>query len=228
MKTTQSPKQWKYLLISHLITPLFHLIIRAYSLTYRYKIINAEKWEKQLADGEIILLAGWHQQFLPLIHPFHKYKKYHPCLLISQSKDGDIIADVAKKSHWTPIRGSSSRGGASGLKNMVKAMKTFRLGAHIVDGPKGPMGTIKLGLIQLAISSGATIIPFYVDSSNSRYLSSWDRFMIPKAFSHVTITYGDGIKIPENCNHLQNECNRIEKIMQPYLHLKEANTIPAS
>lgn len=118
-------------------------------------IENENPWLDFHQCGGRVLLCGWHQQFFAAIRHFKTYSMYSPSLMISQSEDGDIIAGIARKSGWIPVRGSSSRNGGRALREMVDQLKASGLAAHIVDGPTGPAGIIKAGGISLARSAGA-------------------------------------------------------------------------
>jgi len=64
-----------------------------------------------------------------------------------------------------------------------------------VDGPRGPIGVVKPGAIQLALIGKAVIVPFYVSADRAWYANSWDRFLIPGPFAKVTIKFGPMIRI---------------------------------
>lgn len=166
-----------------------------------------------------MVIAIWHQQFFSVIRYFQKYRKYKPCIMISQSKDGDIISNIASRCGWTPVRGSSSRGGIGALKNIIKTLRHSRLAVHVVDGPKGPMGKIKPGLIHLARTSNAAIVPFSVSCDRAWFFNSWDRFMLPKPFAKVILKFGKLIKIDRDDDDIDNQVKLIEKIMLPELKL---------
>ena len=155
-------KRYRYWLTSRIPSVLYHLV-RAYSWTFRLHVENERPWLDYLQDGGRVLLCGWHQQFFSAIGHFKNYASYRPALMISQSKDGDIIAGIAQKSGWHTVRGSSSRNGARALKEMVGQLQLTGLAAHIVDGPKGPAGIIKAGAVSLARSAGAVVVPIYTD-----------------------------------------------------------------
>ena len=74
----------------------------------------------------------------------------NPCIMISQSRDGDVVSDVVARIGWVPVRGSTSRGGQKALQEMIEGVEKYRIGGHIVDGPQGPPKIIKSGLIALA------------------------------------------------------------------------------
>ncbi|MBU1344496.1 MAG: lysophospholipid acyltransferase family protein, partial [Proteobacteria bacterium] len=170
-----------------------YYLIRLYSLTFRFKIVNEKKWQTLLKQGRPILLCAWHQQFFSAIRHFKTYSKFHPGLMISQSKDGDLIAGVANRTGWHTLRGSSSRGGKKAMGEMIDHLLTYGFGAHIIDGPQGPMGIVKAGVIKMAQEANAVVVPIYTHAEQAWFFNSWDRFMLPKPFSIVTLTFGDEI-----------------------------------
>jgi lysophospholipid acyltransferase (LPLAT)-like uncharacterized protein len=93
------------------------------------------------------------------------------------------------------VRGSSSYGGKKALGEMIERVRQAGLGAHVVDGPKGPAGRVKLGLIKLAQETNAAIVPFYVTTDRCWYVNSWDRFMIPKPGARVSLRFSDPIHL---------------------------------
>ena len=97
------PKRYRYWLTSRIPDLLYHLV-RAYSWTFRLHVENEKPWLDHLQEGGRVLLCAWHQQFFSAIGYFKTYASYHPSLMISQSKDGDIIAGIAQKSGWHTVR----------------------------------------------------------------------------------------------------------------------------
>lgn len=173
---------------------LAYVFIRLYSATFRFRVEGEETWIEHLDDGGRVLLATWHQQFFAAIHHFKTYSDFEPSLMISRSADGELVAGVARRTGWYPVRGSSSSGGREALQEMIERMQTTGLGAHIVDGPKGPAGRVKSGLVRLAHGAGAVIVPFYLTADHCWYANSWDRFMIPKPGARVTLHFADTIQ----------------------------------
>jgi len=172
-------------------------------------------------SGGSIILCTWHQHFFAAIRHFQNYRSFKPALMISKSSDGEIIADVAEKSGWHTVRGSSSSGGKEALRKMIDHLSQTRLAAHIVDGPKGPAGTVKAGVVQLAHAADAAIIPFYVSADRAWYFNSWDSFFIPKPFARVVISFGEMIKFTpaENLATFESQRLYLEKIMRPELRV---------
>ncbi|MHB8090299.1 MAG: lysophospholipid acyltransferase family protein [Syntrophales bacterium] len=198
---------------------LYHFI-RLYSATLQLNIENESPWQEYLEQGGRVLLCAWHQQFFGAIRHFQNYRNLKPGLMISKSKDGEIIAGVARRSGWEPVRGSSSRGGREAMKEIVNKLKETGLAAHIVDGPQGPAGVVKNGLIAIAQYADAVIVPFYVFADRAWHFNSWDRFFLPKPFSRVTIRFDEMIRLTTTENEADFEAQResVEKRMLPYLH----------
>jgi len=106
------------------------------------------------------------------------------------------------------VRGSSSRRGVAALIALKKALKAGEQLFITPDGPRGPRYSLQPGVIKLAQSSGAPIIPVRFTHSASWRLKSWDRFHIPKPFSKVIVSIGDAIVIPSKLDENDFESYR--------------------
>lgn len=215
-------KKWKFrIIVSRPFLGFLYHFIRIYSSTFRLTIENEDAWRAHIRQGGKILLCAWHQQFFPAIRHFKKYAHLRPGLMISRSLDGEVITGVANRTGWYTIRGSSSRGGRKALGDMIMKLKETGLAAHIVDGPTGPAGVVKAGVVRLANAAGAAIVPFYTSADRAWYFGSWDRFMLPKPFARVTIRFGDIIpwKAMTNEAEFEMQRNTLENIMLPSIHL---------
>lgn len=189
-------KRLKFVIYTRPFICLAYYIIRIYSLTFRLKVENESAWMALVKTGKRrVLLCTWHQQFFAAINHFKSYGPLNPGIMISQSKDGELIAGVANRNGWRTARGSSSRGGKAALSAMIDHVRCHGFGAHIPDGPTGPMGKVKPGVIKLALDTEALLVPFYVKADDAWYFNSWDRFMLPKPFSRVRIVYDAPIEL---------------------------------
>lgn len=195
---------------------LAYHFVRAYSLTFRFSAQGDERWLQHLASGGRVVLAAWHQQFFSAIRGFKTYAALEPCLMISRSADGELIAGVAQRTGWHPVRGSSSSGGMAALDEIIERVRKTGLGAHVVDGPKGPAGTVKPGLIRLAQATNAVIVPFFVTADRCWFMNSWDRFMIPKPFARVTLRFADPIELETTSDGaaLETQRQEVEALMR--------------
>ncbi|NOY69456.1 MAG: lysophospholipid acyltransferase family protein [Deltaproteobacteria bacterium] len=198
---------------------LYHFA-RIYAFTFKLSVENEEAWKAHVERGGHVLLCTWHQQFFLFIRHFKTLARFAPGLMISKSKDGDLIAGVAKLSGWHPVRGSSSTGGRLAMNDMVEYVRKNGLGAHILDGPRGPAGIVKKGVIAIAAGADAMIVPVYAIAENAWFFKSWDRFMLPKPFSKVIIRYGDMIRPDRIGDQSSFEGRRktLETIMAPALY----------
>lgn len=194
-------------------------LISAYSQTFRLTVENEQAWRDHLERGGTVILCSWHQQFFPFVRHFRTYRHFHPGLMISRSADGALIAGVARGMDWTPIRGSSSRGGLEAMRGMIRHLRRHRLGAHIVDGPRGPIGVVKKGVIHMARETGAMLVPVTAEPAAAWTFRSWDRFFIPKPFSRVCIRFGELIDPgpPDGSVDLETNRARLEAAMRPAL-----------
>jgi lysophospholipid acyltransferase (LPLAT)-like uncharacterized protein len=206
-------------LASEAFISLFYRLILFYSWTFRLKIENDKDWMDYRKNGGVVLLCTWHQQFFSAIRPFKNYKPFTPSIMISQSRDGEIVAKMALLNGWNPVRGSSSKGGMEALKKMITNLEEKKLAGHIVDGPIGPSGIVKTGVIRLASAADAVIVPFSVSAEKAWYFNSWDKFLLPKPFSNVFLRFGEMIKFDRvnDRKSVEKQRKQLEEIMLPGL-----------
>ncbi len=190
------------------------LTVKLISLTNRIATLNPH-YEQRLTDqGKGLIYISWHQRFFPGITFFATRKPI--AIMISQSRDGEFISRIVKMLGWEPVRGSSSRGGPEALAKLTKLARSgYRIG-HIVDGPKGPFGIIKPGLLKIAQTTGLPIVPAIMSAEKKWIFNSWDRFMIPKFFSRVIIGFGKPVYVHANLNKtaFEETRRRIESQMK--------------
>jgi lysophospholipid acyltransferase (LPLAT)-like uncharacterized protein len=105
------------------------------------------------------------------------------------------------------------------LKTMIRHMRRYRMGMHILDGPKGPPGEVKPGAIHLARATNAILVPFYLTADRAWVFNSWDRFFLPKPGAHVTVRFGDPLHLKpvKDKIDLEKERLRLQNRMQPGL-----------
>jgi lysophospholipid acyltransferase (LPLAT)-like uncharacterized protein len=199
------------------LIPFAYYLVRAYLSLIRIKAVNEEMTLQYLKSGQKMIVAIWHQRIIPVVDYARKFSVYAPSAMISQSRDGDIIAGVASLLNFRPVRGSSSRGGKEALADMIADLAENQVAVHALDGPRGPRGVVKPGLIVMAQSTGVPIVPVYISVDRAWVLNSWDRFIIPKPFSTVVIRWDSPIYVPKSMDNETFENTR-KKIEQ---HLKE-------
>ncbi len=115
-------------------------------------------------------------------------------VMVSRSRDGELIARPLSRLGFIPVRGSSSRSGSQALKELVRLARMRSL-AITPDGPKGPAGSIQPGVLQLALLARIPIIPVVAAANRQWEINSWDRFRLPQPWSKLTATYGQEIQV---------------------------------
>ncbi|MEH0022092.1 MAG: lysophospholipid acyltransferase family protein [Desulfobacter sp.] len=212
-------KKLKFIIYTRPFIAFAYYLIRLYSMTFRFRVKNEMYWKKLLEENKTVLLCTWHQQFFSAIRHFKTYAGYNPGLMISQSRDGELISGVANRTGWHTPRGSSSRGGKQAMAAMITHLKEHGFGAHILDGPRGPIGKVKPGIIKMALEANAVIVPFYTEADQAWFFGSWDRFMLPRPFSRVTLTFGAPVHLDPEASDFDLLRQDLETLMQPGLHL---------
>jgi lysophospholipid acyltransferase (LPLAT)-like uncharacterized protein len=198
---------------------IFYYLVRMYSATFRLKVEKEAEWLNYLEQGGRVLICCWHQQFFIGVKLFVRYRKYSASVMISKSLDGDIASRIAEAAGVFPVRGSSSRNGGPALREMISRLRRGRLAIHVPDGPRGPAGIVKGGVIAIASGADAAIAPGYVTADRAWYMKSWDKFMVPKPFARVTVSFCPLMKLPpiKDSHDFEEQRQILENTLQPYL-----------
>ena len=142
--------------------------------------------------GKIPIYAFWHDRIF--LNTFY-WRKRGIVVMTSQSFDGEYIARFIQRFGFGAIRGSSSRGGAKALVEMIKAMRRGLPMAFTLDGPRGPKYEVKAGPVMLAKKTGNPIIPLVVEPRSAWRAGSWDQMHIPKPFTTARVIIGEPIYV---------------------------------
>ena len=148
-----------------------------------------------------VILACYHGHQLGIYAYLQGGNKLN--VMVSKSKDGDIIAAGCEAVGIRTIRGSQSRGGAGATLKTLDKLKAGESVAITVDGPRGPKGVVKKGVIEIAKLSGAPIVPFSWHSESLgfiRFKKSWDNLAYPINGIPSLGLYGDPIYVPEDAD----------------------------
>lgn len=171
----------------------FYLLIGMIGRTVRFETVGSEYLESINAAGKLPIYAVWHDRiFLGTYY----LRRRGIVFLASQSFDGEYIARFLQRFGFGVIRGSSTRGGAKGLVQMIRKMKQGLTMGFTLDGPKGPRYVAKSGAVHLARKTGNPILPFIVQAKDFWRLGSWDGMQVPRPFTHSRVIYGKPIYVP--------------------------------
>ena len=144
------------------------------------------------AAGTPVIYVVWHARLLVL--PY-LYRDRGFRVLISRSRDGEMIARVVRRFGFVAVRGSSSRGGAEGLRALARALREGHSVVVVPDGPRGPSETVKPGVVALARLTAAPVVPLALGASSEWRTRSWDGFRVPKPFARCVVRFGDPVRV---------------------------------
>lgn len=167
-----------------LVPRLASFVIRCLGMTLRYRDVCSPGPFPGYDTPPPGVFAFWH---CCLLASAWRFRNRGVAVLISQSFDGELIARTVERLGFIAVRGSSSRDGSVGLRNLQRAYSEGHFCAITADGPRGPAQVAKPGVTQLAQLVHSEIIAFHAHPERAWQLRSWDRFLIPKPFSRVTI-----------------------------------------
>ncbi len=205
-------KDKKFVLISTLVIILFHII----RFFYRCKCINYPK--------EKCVFALWHAHQCGV---FSCNLERKTAIMVSNSKDGEIISRAANAMGVETVRGSHQRGGAKATYELIKKIKEEDVnGAITIDGPKGPNRVVKKGIIEIAKLANVPIVPAVWWSKDITFLKfkSWDEFRFPLIGTRLVMLFGDPIYLPENPTDedIENVRQKIENSLNElYIDIKK-------
>lgn len=194
---------WKYRLGGRLGRGVLDALLG----TARFEVEGQERLDAFLDRGQPVIFCLWHGRLLPLTY---HHRGGRIATLISRSADGEYIAQVVQGWGYTPVRGSSSRGGGAALKELVRwARKGWSL-AITPDGPRGPRQELQPGVITAAQLTGLPIIPLSAGASRAWWPGSWDRFCVPKPFARVRVLYGHPRHVARDAGEEERRRQRAE------------------
>ncbi|MHB8302617.1 MAG: lysophospholipid acyltransferase family protein [Acidobacteriaceae bacterium] len=193
--------RWRQRLALTLLPPVGALLIRLLGATLRFEEVG-DAGAHADANPATRVYCLWHRSLLSIAYHFRKRKI---AILISPSFDGELIAQTICRVGYTPIRGSSSRGGAAGLLAMRTSLVSddgarCNYAAFAADGPRGPLYQAKPGAVKLAQQIGGGVGIFYAAADRAWQLRSWDRFLIPRPFSTVVIAWETPIPVAQDAD----------------------------
>ena len=168
-------------------------LVRLLAATWRYEVHDAPAYSAAVAAGERFVYAFWHSAILPLA-VFRRGEGI--AVLVSRHRDGEWITRVIHHLGYVTGRGSSTRGGDAGVREMLAWANAGRHLAVTPDGPRGPAEKAKEGAAYLAVRTGRRVVPIALGVRSAWLLRSWDRFRIPRPFARVCVSHGEPFSLP--------------------------------
>lgn len=167
-------------------------LIRLLGMTWRMRPVNDAELVARRASGERVIFTLWHGELLPLL--WH-HRGEGIAVVISEHRDGEIIARIAERLGYTTVRGSTSRGGGRALIGLMRAIEAGHDGAVTPDGPRGPAHVFAPGAAIASQRTGAPLAIIRATATRAWRLKSWDRFLVPKPFATVRVIYGPLVSV---------------------------------
>jgi len=173
--------------------------------TTRWQLEGAGPALAEVAAGRPLIIAFWHERLpiMPVLRRLAiaaepKAAEVVPHVLVSQHRDGRFIGDAVMRFGFRMVYGSSRRGGAAALAEMIRVLRAGNPVALTPDGPRGPRRQAAPGVAQLAALSGALVAPLGAATNRHKLLPSWDRMMLPLPFGRGVIACGPLIAVPRD------------------------------
>jgi lysophospholipid acyltransferase (LPLAT)-like uncharacterized protein len=185
--------------------------------TIRVTFVNKGAVDALESEGKNYVLAFWHGTMLL---PWYCNRKKNIVALVSQSKDGELLARLLKRWGYDVVRGSSTRGGNVVLRMMIDYARNNRTIAVTPDGPRGPIYKMKAGAVVTAQKSNIPLVLAGIGIKKKKTLKSWDKFEIPALFSKTKVVYSNPIYFNNEISYSQtsdiitfceNKLNELQK-----------------
>lgn len=203
-------------------------LFKAWMVTLRWRFVDEYKIIRAYREHHRLIWAFWHGQ---LVVPAFVGRGRGTHILVSNHRDGEIVSRLGSGLGLTAVRGSTTRGGLEGLRELARAAGTHDI-AITPDGPLGPREKVQPGSISLAQVTGRPILPVAGSMWPRKNLRSWDRFMMPLPFGRAAAVAGDPIVVPRDlkpssrqayCDRLERELKRITRVAEEACRCRRTN-----
>lgn len=186
------------------IAALVSLLLRGLGRTWRVERIGFDPTEA----GQQVLAALWHRD---AIIAGYLYRDRGFAIPVSLSRDGEQFDSTLLQLGFAESpRGSSSRGATNLLRELIRRLRRGTTVAMLPDGPRGPAGEVKPGVVALASLTGFPIWPAAFSARPSLRFGSWDRMILPLPFARVVVIVGRPVEVPKGLDEAAREERRRE------------------
>ena len=186
-----------------------HRLLQVWARTLRFTI-DDRAGVIGVPPNERYIGALWHNRLLLLPFVIRKFlPQRRGAALISASRDGALLADLVERFDFEVVRGSSSRQGATAMRQLADIIARGNDVVITPDGPRGPAYELGQGIVYLAQQSGAAVVPINMEYSSCWRVKSWDRFILPKPFSKVRVIFGRPHRVAPTTSQTEFERERL-------------------
>ena len=185
--------------------------LSAWMISIRARWCGLENVEEARNRSGTAIFCFWHED-LPYLCWSHR--GHNARVLVSRHGDGEFVARMLSVLGFQLVRGSTTRGGTTALRQMARE-KNNDLGVT-PDGPRGPRRTVQLGVIQLAMLTGLPIVPISLAFQHCKRLRSWDRMALPRPFSRAVGIFHEPLFVARSSREELQQRSRgeLERIMR--------------
>ena len=192
--------QW---FLSGLAALYIHLIYRS----NRWERVGYDIADRLLADHRRAIICFWHGRLLMMPYAVRGDRQFH--ILVSDHRDGRLIARTVRRFGIGIITGSSSREPVQALYRVAEVCRAHGLPCVTPDGPRGPCMRAAMGPVLAAEMAEAVLVPVSYATSRRRIIPSWDRFLLPLPFGRGVFVVGREIDVPAGLDATGREAVRL-------------------
>ena len=192
--------QW---FLSGLAALYIHLIYRS----NRWERVGYDIADRLLADHRRAIICFWHGRLLMMPYGVRGDRQFH--ILVSDHRDGRLIARTVQRFGIGIIAGSSSREPVQALYRVAEVCRAYGLPCVTPDGPRGPCMRAAVGPVLAAEMAEAVLVPVSYATSRRRIIPSWDRFLLPLPFGRGVFVVGREIDVPAGLDATGREALRL-------------------
>lgn len=190
------------------VLALFPVVVFYWIYSRLWRVTHV-RYPSQQGEKRPRIWAHYHGDELLLVG---RYAFRGLSVMASRSRDGELMGRALQWLGYRVVRGSSSRGGAGGLKGLIDCvLKEGRDADLAVDGPRGPVYRVKPGVLLLAQATGAMLVPGAAAASRRFvFKKAWNRCYFPLPFSRCVIVYGEPFRVPKDLTDAEFEALRLD------------------
>jgi len=191
-------------------------IVRSLGATLRIRAVGVDALAPRWRAGQPLIYAVWHGRIvmMPWLNAWLRRTRgaRRAAVLASRSRDGEVVSRYVARFGLATIRGSSSRGGAGALRQLVATVRAGEDVAVVPDGPRGPRRQLQPGVVTLAALTGAPIVPLAFAARPAHRLASWDEQLVPWPFARSVLVFGETIAVPRDADR-QRAVKEVERAL---------------
>ena len=233
MSETPEPSRGRSSLKDHLLSLVVWCLFRGLRATWKLDESSLpDEIRERLAKKEPVVFAHWHEDEWALLG---FYCTRPMSVLVSTSKDGNLMASFLGKLGFTVVRGSSSRRAVAGFLGLTRMLKqsAHPLVSFAVDGPRGPRRKVKMGVLMLARELKAPVVSGAAFASRAWiFRKAWSKAFVPKPFATIRLEYSRVLSAIEVTKCFENDeltplAERLEMVMGEAKQRAKSRIVPA-